>query len=165
MVVSAWPMGEVGSMNRSGHIVVFALDEQRVALPLSVVERVVRAVEVTPLPIAWTIVLGAINFHGQILPVFNLRRRLRLPDREMELSDHIIIAKTARRLVALVVDAAVGVLACPEKEIVPPEAIVPGIADLVSGVVKQPNGMIFIHDLDRFLSLAETQQLEAVLAV
>jgi len=150
-------------MSRLGQFVVFALDEQRVALPLSAVERVVQAVEVTPLPTAPTIVLGVINVQGQVLPVFNLRRRFRLPDREIELSDHIIIAKTARRTVALVVDAVTGVLLCSEMEIVPPEAIGPGI-EHIAGIVKRPDGLILIHDLNAFLSLDEEQTLEAALA-
>ena len=41
-------------------IVLFTLDEPRYALPLSAVERVVRAVEITPLPKAPEVVLGVL---------------------------------------------------------------------------------------------------------
>ena len=144
-------------------IVVFALDEQRVALPLAVVERVVRAVGITPLPKAPVIVLGVLNVQGEVLPVFNLRRRFRLPEKELELSDHIIIARTEWRTVALVVDSVAGVTACATEEIIPASTIVPGI-EYVEGVVKRPDGLIFIHDLNKFLSLDEAQQLEGALA-
>lgn len=62
-------------------LVVFRLDERRYALPLSVVERVIRAVEVTPLPKAPPIVLGAIDVQGRVVPVLNVRRRFLMPDR------------------------------------------------------------------------------------
>ena len=72
----------VGPMNNpSNHIVVFTLDEQRYALHLLAVERVVRAVEVTALPEAPEIVLGVVNVKGRIVPVINVRRRFRLPER------------------------------------------------------------------------------------
>ena len=58
-------------------IVVFALDEPRYALPLSAVERVVRAVEITPLPKAPEIVLGVINMQGQVVPAVDIRKRFR----------------------------------------------------------------------------------------
>jgi purine-binding chemotaxis protein CheW len=39
------------------------------------VERIVRVVEVTPLPKAPEIVLGVVNVQGQIIPVINIRKR------------------------------------------------------------------------------------------
>ena len=50
-------------------LVVFALDDQRYALAFAVVEKVIRAVEITPLPQAPEIVSGAINVQGKIVPV------------------------------------------------------------------------------------------------
>ena len=53
--------------------VVFTLDEQRYALRLSAVERIVRAVEVIPLPETPKIVIGMINVQGRVMPVVNIR--------------------------------------------------------------------------------------------
>jgi len=151
-------------MRESAHVVVFELAGQTYALQLSAVQLVVQAVEITPLPQAPDSVAGLINFHGQVVPVFNLRRRFQLPERELQLDDHIILARTARRLVALVVDAVGGVVECAEGETVTADSVVPG-TEYVAGVVKRPDGLILIHDLNTFLSLAEEQTLEAVLAV
>ena len=144
-------------------MVTFELDGQKYALHLSAVQFVVRAVEITPLPKAPESVAGIINFQGQVVPVFNLRRRFRLPERELQLDAHIILARTARRLVALVVDAVGGVVECAAGETVPADAVVPG-TEYVAGVVKRPDGLILIHDLDRFLSVDEAAQLEEALA-
>ncbi len=81
------------SMSLSDQYVVFGLDEHSFALRLSAVVRVVRAVEVTPLPRAPEIVLGVINVQGRITPVFDVRKRFRLPAREISLSDQFIIAR------------------------------------------------------------------------
>jgi len=78
-------------------LVVFTLDDRRYGLALSAVERAVRMVDVTPLPQAPQIVLGVVNVQGRVVPVVNLRRRFRLPERDFALADQLLIARTARR--------------------------------------------------------------------
>lgn len=146
-------------MNKSNQYVVFTLDEQPYALRLSTVERIVRVVEVTPLPKAPEIVLGVVNVQGQIIPVVNIRKRFRLQEREMNLNDQLIIAHTSKRTVALVTDVVNGVVERSEQEVITSEKILPGL-EYVEGVVKFENGMIFIHDLDKFLSLEEMKALD-----
>ena len=143
-------------------LVLFRLDEQRYALYLPAVERVVRAVEVTPLPKAPEIVLGVINAHGQVIPVVDVRKRFCLPEREMELDDHIMIARTPKRLLALPVDSVEGVVAYPEEQVVVSEKIVPGM-EYVEGVLKLPDGLILIHNLEKFLSLKEEKVLDSAM--
>ena len=146
-------------MGRSSQLVLFALDDRRYGLRLSTVERVVRAVGVTILPKAPDIVLGVVNVQGRIIPVVNLRRRFRLPERDISLADQLVIAHTSRRPVALVVDAASGVLEYSADEAVGARDIVPGI-EHVEGVVKLADGLVLIHDLDKFLSLEEETAID-----
>jgi len=142
--------------------VVFHLDEQQYALKLSTVERVVHAIEVTPLPEAPDIVLGIINIHGKIIPVVNIRKRFHLPDRGIEPANRLIIALTLKRIVALVVDAVLGVIETPEDMVVKADTVLSGM-DYVQGVMKTENGMVLIHDLNEFLSLEEEQTLDTAI--
>jgi purine-binding chemotaxis protein CheW len=139
-------------------LVVFTMDGQRYAVPLSVVDRVVRMVEITPVPQIPEIVLGVINAQGQIIPVVDIRKRFCLPARAPHLSDQLLIARTSKRAVALVVDAVSEVMTLSSQEVVLGETILAHL-DYVTGVVKRPDGLILIHDLDRFLSLEEEQRL------
>lgn len=149
-------------MNKVVKLVVFNLDKQRYAIHLSAVERDVRIVEITPLPEAPEIVLGVINVQGRVIPVVNIRRRFSLPEREIDLSDHLIIVHTPRRIVAIVADAVYGIVELPEEEVILAEKILPRMG-YVEGVVKLEDGMILIHDLDRFLSLDEEEALNRVM--
>lgn len=144
------------------HLVLFALDEQRYALELASVERAVRVVDVTPLPKAPPIVLGIVNVKGNVVPVYDLRRRFRLPEREINLTDQLMIATTSRQTVALLVDSVSGVVEIAEEEIAPAEKILPEI-EYVRGVVKLQDGLVLIHDLDRFLSPEEERSLDQAL--
>ena len=146
-------------MGQSSQFVVFSLDEQRYALHLSTVETIVHAVEITVLPKAPEIVLGVLNMQGRIMPVVNVRKRFRLAEREIALSDRFIIARTSRRVVALVVDSVHGVVERAKHEVVAAEEILPQV-EYVEGVVKLPEGLVFIHDLDAFLSLDEEKTLD-----
>jgi purine-binding chemotaxis protein CheW len=143
-------------------LVVFSLDEQQYALRLSSVEQTVRMVEITPLPKAPEIVLGVIDVHGAVIPVLDIRKRFCLPERPPGISDQLIMARTARRSVALVADAVVDVVTLTGEELVEPGAILPQL-EYVEGVAKLGDGMVFIHDLDAFLSLEEERVLETAL--
>lgn len=144
-------------------LVVFTLDAQRYALPLARVQRVVRAVEITPLPKAPDIVLGVIDVRGDIIPVMSMRKRFGLPDAEASLSDQIVVADSATRTVALVVNSVTGVIERRVEEVTETEKIVPG-AQYVEGITRLEDGILFIHNIDRFLSKKEDQQLDGLLA-
>lgn len=149
-------------MERPNRLVVLTLGDQRYGLPLSAVERVVRVVDVTPLPQAPDIVLGVVNIQGRVIPVVNVRRRFRLPERDLALTDQLVIAHTARRPVALAADTVTGVLEYSAKETVRARDIVADI-EYVEGVVKLADGLVLIHDLDKFLSLKEETALDRVI--
>jgi len=140
--------------NENRKIVLFSLDEPRYALYLSTVERVVRAVEITPLPKAPDIVLGVINFQGEIIPVIDIRDRFHLPGRERDLEDQFIIAHTSKRLVVLAVDSVAGVYEIDTPQIVEVEGAFP-YTDYISGIAKVDTRIILITDLEKFLSLDE----------
>ena len=150
-------------MNGLHQLVVFWLNGRRFGLRLTAVRRVVRAVEVTPLPEAPAIVLGVINVQGKLLPVFNLRKRLELPEREMELTDQMLIAQARSHTVALVADEITGVLDYAENDLVDAEKILPELPR-VQGILKLADGLVLIEDLDRFLSLKEERTLEAAMS-
>jgi purine-binding chemotaxis protein CheW len=162
--------GNVRAMLGVHLCVIFTLDERLYGLRLVAVSKVVHAVEITPLPKAPPIVMGVINLAGRIIPVVNIRRRFRLPERELGLTDKLIVARASRpdadvdggRLLALAVDEVVGVRDLSEDGTIPAETILPGLEHL-EGVAKTELGIVLIHDLGTFLSLEEESALGAVL--
>jgi len=145
-------------MQNSVQLVIFDLDVLRLALPLSAVTRVIHIVKTTPLPNAPEIVIGVINIHGRIVPVVDIRKRFRLPEREPRLHDQLIILQTAKTNVAIVVNAVSGVVERQDQEIIMADKILPRI-EYVKGAIKLENDIILIHDIDAFLSLEEEKML------
>lgn len=150
-------------MDSGRQLIVFSLDGRNFGLPLEAVERVERAVEITALPKLPANVMGVVNLRGQIIPVFNLRRRLKLPEREIDPSDQFIFAHTKRRLVGFLVDAVSVSIEPMVREMTAVADLVPGLMDCRDGVGATSRGLAFVHDLDAFLSLEEDQALTEAL--
>ena len=146
-------------MSAASYFLVFWLDQQRFALPVAAVERVLRAVEVTPIPAAPPLVSGVINVQGKVLAVIDLRRRCGLPPKEMDLDDQLVLVRTARRTLVLPVDRT-AVIQCAPAAHVPAGNVWPGL-NSIAGLVKDDQGMILIHDPDTLLSLEDERALEA----
>ncbi len=144
-------------------IVLFNLDGQHYGLYLAAVDRVVPVVEIASLPKAPDIVLGVVNFHGEIIPVINVRKRFNLPIRALELNDQLIIARTSKRLVALVVDSVLGVQELRNSQLVNIEESF-RYTNYLAGIAKVDDDIVLIHDLEKFLSLDEQQQIDKVLS-
>ncbi|WP_035056141.1 chemotaxis protein CheW [Andreprevotia chitinilytica] len=145
-------------------LLVFLLEQQRYALSLPVVERVLHALAVTPLPGAPAAVQGVVNVHGQVASVFDIRSRFGLQTRPPRLGDQLILARAALRLVALGVDAVEGVVDFPDSAIADPTEVLLHNSAFIKGVVRLPDGLLLIHDLDAFLAPDEAQALDAALA-
>lgn len=140
----------------------FTLGDLEFALALARVERVVRAVAVSPLPGAPAAILGLVTVHGEVLPVADMRRRFGLAPRPVDPDDHLVVARTPRRRWGLAVKAATGVVECADDEVIAPQAVVPGL-EHVHGIARTPQGLLLVHDLDRFLALDEETALQEAL--
>lgn len=144
-------------------LAVFVIEGQRYALPVTVVERVLPMVAVSPLPQAPAVVLGVISVHGQVVPVVDFRRRVGLAPRDYGVGSHLLVARTRRRALAIAVDEALGVRDVPPEAVTGADALLPGIGH-VTGIVALPEGLLYVHDLETFLSLDEERGLSDALA-
>ena len=144
--------GELANaVNENDRLVLFTIDDQKYGLPLTVVDRVLRAVEVTPLPEAPRIVAGVFSLQGRPVPVIDLRRRFGLPERRVDVNDHFIVAQSSTMLVALPVDEALGLARDLDDERVPAADVVPDL-NYVESVVAAGAEMVFVLDIDTVLT-------------
>src|SRR5436189_5306070 len=72
-------------------ILIFEIGGRRYGLPASDIRELVRAVAIRRLPLDSAFIEGVIDLRGAIVPVLDLRARLRLPSKAVEPSDHLII--------------------------------------------------------------------------
>ena len=146
-------------MGMSSQYFVFGLEDQRYAMALGSVLKVIRAVEFTFLPEAPENLLGLINLGGEIIPVLDIRKRFHLPNREIDLNDRIIICKGAARTIAFVADVVEGVIEFAPKEFDEAVHILPEMEDYIEGVGKLNDDTVLIYDLDTLFSIQEIEGL------
>ncbi len=145
------------------HIVAFTLDDQRYGLNLSLVERIVRAVEITPLPDAPCAILGVINVEGRIMPVLNTRKWLGLRERDIELQDVFIIVSANGHSVALVADEVKPVVEVPVNQMTDSQEII-NTSGSVVGLAKSDDGLIMVLTAEKALPGEALRRLDSALS-
>jgi purine-binding chemotaxis protein CheW len=133
-------------------LVLFRMEGQRYALRLDAVDRVIRAVAVTPVPETLGFVLGLINLAGQLLPVISLRACLGMPDRPIRPEDQFVIAGTSHLTLALVVDEVEGLSSIEDGQTVAVGDTLPGEKSHLNRVAKINGDIILIYDLEQLFS-------------
>ena len=139
--------------------VLMMVDGQTYALPMAAVDRILRMVELTPLPGAPDVVEGVINIRGGVVPVVSIRRRLGLSIRPVEISDSLVVAHARNRRLAVIVESVLGVVERSSDDVVNTSGIARGIHH-IEGLLKTNDGLVLIQDLDKFFSLEEESSLE-----
>jgi len=144
-------------------LLLFYIEGSRYAVPAEAVGEIVRAVAVTGLPGAPSVVDGVIDVRGTIVPLFSLRRRFGLRDRGVEPADQFIVVRTPSRTAALHVDHAEDLIEVDRRAIADPSRQMAG-TPLIGGVALLDDGLALIYDVDTFLSRAESDALDAAMA-
>jgi purine-binding chemotaxis protein CheW len=144
------------------HLLVFTLDDQRFALPATVVHETVAAVAVTPLPSAPAVTDGVVDVRGEFVPVYDLRVRFGRPRRPVRADEHFVIASAGRRTVALRADRVLELVEVSGRDLLPASPDDPRLAR-VAGIARLPDGLVLVQDLEEFLSDSEAATLDEAL--
>lgn len=153
-----WAGGAVSTL----HVLVFPLADLSIGLPLGAVERVLQAAALSPLPGAPSLILGLLVFHGRAIPVGDTRLRFALPPRPLRSADVLILCRGGSRSLALLADGLPELRVYDNDRVFATASLSKLIAH-IPGVVPGPDGCVLIHDLDRFMSFSEHDQLEEAL--
>ena len=144
-------------------VVVFKLDEARGALPVRQVVGLLRMVASVSLPGAPRSIEGLVNYHGEILPVLDVRTRLGGKPTPARPSQALVVARREGRKCAFRVDSVEGLRQLSAAAIQDADRMSP-IAGSITGAVALEDGLLLIHDVERFLSAAEAEEMERFLA-
>ena len=141
-------------------ILIFQVLNDELGLDISCVREVLRQQEIYRLPKTPDFVEGVINLRGHIVPLIDLRKRLRyMPAGEP--GKRIIICKVNKLIVGLRVDSLKEIIALPEKNIKPtPElAAMQMEAGVTSGLAEIGERIIPILDLAQIVTKKEATEL------
>jgi purine-binding chemotaxis protein CheW len=120
------------------------------------VQEVLLFQQMTRVPLAPQVIEGLINLRGQIVTAIDMRRLLRLPDRAAGQAPMNMVVRSEDGAVSLLVDEIGDVLdvdrALYER---PPESLDPAARQLIRGVYKLKDRLMFVLDVENATELEE----------
>lgn len=129
--------------------VVFRLDKEEYGLDIMRVNGIEKYQEVVKIPNAPAYIEGMINLRGEVLPIFSLRKKFNLKDKEHDDDTKIIVVYTNDIKVGFVVDSVAEILQIQEEDVEVAPTIVTGInRKYIQSVAKINERMIVLVDID-----------------
>lgn len=135
-------------------LITFMLAGETYALEISQVETIINLTNITRVPKAPSHIDGVINLRGEIIPVINTRRRLKLSEGEKSPLNQIIILSFEEEKVkaGFLVDSVKEVIRLPETSIEPPTRVSESVdIEYLRGVGKIDNNIIILLNAHRIV--------------
>jgi len=133
------------------HLVTFNLGEL-FGVPISQVQEIVRVVSITTVPNSPAYMEGVINLRGRVLPVLNLRKKLKLAESGISRDSRIVVTEVGSKVIGLLVDAVSHVIKVPSNFVeTAPEEVLEVDTDYITGVGKVNDKLIILLDLEKLL--------------
>ena len=130
-----------------------------VGIKIEALQEVTAGAELTPVPLASSLVSGLLNLRGHVVTAVDLRRCLQLRERPSGQRPVHVIMRTADGAVSLVVDRVGDVFQLDEDDCEPPPSTLDGrLRDLITGAFKLDGRLLLVLDTDRALAFSSQQQ-------
>lgn len=147
-------------------LVSFRIGQEEFGVDILVVQEIIRLPTITPLPNSQRFILGMINLRGKIIPVIDLRRRLKIRGGKSSVSDRkarVLIVEMQSSVTGFIVDSVSEVMRIPANEIEPtPHLVVSNIdSEYIKGVIKLPNRLVILLDFQQILKPREVKEIQS----
>ena len=153
-----------GAKNTTGQqYIIFLLGETYFGVEIHQMLRIIRLTTITRVPHAPDFLEGIINYHGQAVPVVDLKKRMALSAGE-KYSDEarILLVELETQPVGMLVDAVVEISRLPDESIEPPPEMIAQVNGVyLTGVARCENRLTVLLDLSRLLTVEEVAEVEA----
>lgn len=147
-------------MAQTSQFCTFYLDNLLFGVELKGVQEVIRALEMTRVPLAPNVVRGLITLRGQIVTAVDLRLRLELEPRPPDRLAMNVVVRSEDGAVSLLVDEIGDVVEVDESTFEsPPETLRGAVRTIILGVHKLNDRLMHVLDIEKaclMTDLAET---------
>lgn len=140
-------------------LVGFMLSNEYYGVDITRIREIIRMVDITRVPRSPKFIEGVINLRGSVIPVINLRTKIRMPRIEYDKNTRIIIVEIKGIVIGFVVDAVREVLRIHENLLEAPPAITIEKADYITSVAKLEEQLVILMDTEKVLSNEEGKLL------
>ncbi len=131
--------------NGARQLCTFLLDGLLFGVDVTRVQEVIRHQEMTPVPLAPTVVAGLINLRGQIVTALDMRQKLNMPPRPADQLPMNVVVRQDEGVVSLLVDEIGDVVDVDDASVEPPPETLPVDAKaMISSVYKLEEQLLLL---------------------
>jgi purine-binding chemotaxis protein CheW len=142
-------------------LVSFKIGNEEYGVDILNVQEINKMTQITKVPNAPEYVEGVINLRGRVIPIIDLRTRLKLEKKEYDKDTRIIVVEICKKTVGFIVDAVKEVLRIPLSITEAPPEIVAGFdSEFIKAVGKLEDRLLILIDLEKILSGTEKLELQ-----
>ncbi|EAF5554579.1 chemotaxis signal transduction protein CheV, partial [Listeria monocytogenes] len=145
---------EKGILLQSGtnelEIVTFTVGENLFCINVLKVKEIIHPLEVTPVPDSNPAIEGVSQVRGEIMPVVNLARVMKLPEIEPE-NTKFIITELNQMKIVFRVDEVHRIQRISWEQIEEPEKLSIGLEELAVGIVKLDGNLVLLLDYEKII--------------
>lgn len=139
--------------------VVFKLDHEEYGLDIMKVITIEKYQEVVKVPNTPEYITGIINLRDSVLPIYSLRKKFHLQEKEPDENTKIIVTVTNGMNIGFIVDGVQEILNIEDSVIEDAPKIVTGVQrKYIKSIAKLDERMVILIDID--LIISEEEQLE-----
>jgi purine-binding chemotaxis protein CheW len=132
----------------------FMLADEEYAVKVEDMREIIRLQHITSVPRSPDFILGITSIRGEIVPVFDIRKRLGLEVREPSRSTRILVISDDGSPHGMLVDSVTGVVRLSAGDIEPPPAVIGGVdAEYLEGVGRASGRMLILFNTVKVLTL------------
>ena len=144
-------------------MVTFNLGQEEFGVNILQVQEINRMVEITRVPQTEQYVKGIINLRGKVIPIIDLRKKFKMPEKEYDNHTRIVVVDIANETIGLVVDGVSEVLRVPAGSLEDAPRLISGEpscsgAEYIKAIVKLEDRILIYLDLEKII---ETSKLPA----
>jgi purine-binding chemotaxis protein CheW len=151
----------VGTMQ----LVSFRLAQEEYGIEITKVQEIILMGEITRVPQTPDYIKGLINLRNTVIPIVDLRLRFGLVQENVTDETRIMVVNVCGKTLGIIVDAVSEVLRISHEQIAPPPPTVAGLGhEYLTGLVKLPNRLLILLDIDKILGEAEAAAVDATAA-
>ena len=135
-------------------IVIFKLGQEEYGIDITKVVEIVLNQEIRHIPDAPSYIEGIVNLRGDIHPIYSLRKRFHMADREADENTKIIVIKTEAMNIGFIVDYVQEKLNKPKVDIEGAPEIINSRPEeqYIQGVAKHEDRIIVLLNIDKLVS-------------
>ncbi|WP_419656937.1 CheW1: chemotaxis protein CheW [Desulfosarcina variabilis str. Montpellier] len=156
---------EAVEVTTNQQLIGFVIGDELFGVDILTVQEIIRDTTITAIPDAPDFLEGVINLRGRIVPVIDLRKRLKLIESDqINTEPWIIILTVEGRTTGFMVDRVTKVLNVPKESIKPaPDIVVAGLkSQYIQGVCKMDQHLLILLNFSRILLVEEIKKLKSM---